>query len=189
MGDEFFKDTPFEAPKRRLRVRKWKMLEVVDLDEFDDDFDSEVDLKEIEPRQKRRRTLQRKRKVAEKPSDSRDVLNGRAILSPELDTVRVYFACSNFVNLDEFIPYNAKKSVRTCVRDTDGRVAYHKEFFKAEMRCSWYGKMQVSSEIRHYGKNGKHGVRVLSFEYSVAKWYNVTSGLNSGMVPKLEQAK
>lgn len=183
MGDEFFKDTPFEAPKRRLRVRKWKMLEVVDLDEFDDDFDSEVDLKEIGPRQKRRRTLQRRRKVAEKPSDSRDVLNGRAVLSPELDTVRVYFACSNFVNLDEFIPYNAKKSVRTCVRDTDGRVAYHKEFFKAEMRCSWYGKMQVSSEIRHYGKNGKHGVRVLSFEYSVAKWYNFTSGLNSGMIP------
>ena len=52
MGDEFFKDTPFEAPKKKLRVRKWKMLEVVELDETDDDFDSEVELKEVEPKKK-----------------------------------------------------------------------------------------------------------------------------------------
>ena len=54
------------------------------------------------------------------------------------------------------------------------------------MRCSWYGKMQVSSEIRHWGKNGKYGTRVLCFEYSVAKWYNFTSGLNSGMIPSAD---
>ena len=115
MGDEFLKILLSRLQRGVCVSASGKCLEVVDLDEFDDDFDSEVDLKEIEPRQKRRRTLQRRRKVAEKPSDSRDVLNGRAVLSPELDTVRVYFACSNFVNLDEFIPYNAKKSVRTCV--------------------------------------------------------------------------
>lgn len=177
-----------KTSEKKLRVRKWNLFEVVDLDKEDQDFDYEFCEQKDLVKQRRSRVLQkpRKRKVVELKKECLDLVDTRASLSPELDTVRVYFACSNFVNLDEFIPFNAKKAIKTVVRDTDGNVAYRKEFYKPEMRCSWYGKMQVSSQVRHWGKNGAHGTRVLCFEYSVAKWYNFTSGINSGMTPSAE---
>lgn len=186
MGDEFFKDTPFETPKKKLRVRKWKMLEVVELDEDNDDFDGEVELKEIAPKQKRRRTLQGKRKVAETSSTTFEVLNTRAALSPELDTVRIYYACSNFIDLDAMLFDSANKCVRTFVRDLEGNLRSNWERRNVDMRCSWYGKMQVTREVRHYGKNGKNGTPVLCFEYSVAKWYDFTSGINNGREPSAD---
>lgn len=176
MGDFFNKD-------RKLRLRKWKMLEVVELDADDDDFESEVELREIEPKKKRRRTLQSRKKKVEADSSSTEVSVEREPLTPELDTVRVFFDCRSFIDIDSFIPYSAKKQVKTAVRDEMGNVAYHKEFYRSEMRCSWYGKMQVSRETRHYGKNGKFGFEVLCFEYSVAKWYEGTSGVNCGREP------
>lgn len=183
MGEIFSK----EPSSKKLRVLKWNLFEVVDLDKDDADFDYEFCEQKDLVKRSRRRILQKPRKKPiEVKSECLDLVDTRASLSPELDTVRVYFACENFVNLDQFIPFNAKKAVKTVVRDTDGHVAYCKEFFKPEMRCSWYGKMQVSSEVRHWGKNGKYGTRVLCFEYSVAKWYNYTSGINSGMTPSAE---
>ena len=77
------------------------------IQDFDYEFCEQKDL-----RKQRRSVLQkpRKRKVVELKKECLDLVDTRASLSPELDTVRVYFACSNFVNLDEFIPFNAKKA-------------------------------------------------------------------------------
>lgn len=187
MGDEFFKDTPFEKPKKKLRFRRYKALEVVDLDEDDDDFEGDVELKEIVPKQKRRRKLQsRKKCVQETFSKSQEVLNGRVSLSPELDTVRIYYACSNFIDLDAMLWDSTNRCVRTFVRGLDGDLRTNWERRNVDMRCSWYGKMQVTREVRHYGKNGKNGTPVLCFEYSVAKWYDYTSGLNNGREPSAE---
>lgn len=168
--------------KKELRLRKWKLLEVVELDVDDDDFEAVVDIS----RKKRRRKLQEPRRSRKDECLNTDVSTERAALSPELDTVRIYFDCRDFIDIESFIPYSAKKAVRTAVRDEQGNIAYCKEFYKSEMRCSWYGKMQVSREIRHHGKNGKYGISVLCFEYSVAKWYNGTSGMNCGTSPSAE---
>ena len=41
--------------------------------------------------------------------------------------------------------------------------------------------MQITREERKYGKNGMYSQTVLSFEYSVAKWYNFSNGINCGI--------
>lgn len=46
--------------------------------------------------------------------------------------------------------------------------------------------MNVSKEMRKFGKHGSNAVPVLSFEYSVAKWWNYASGINSGDNPSAE---
>lgn len=175
---------------KKFRVREFKCLELVELDadgndplKFDSDFDGECEIKHVK-RTKRKREV-KPRKV--QASKSTEIMDAHAPASPELDTVRIYFDCRSFVNLDEFIPFTANKSIYTCIRDTDGNVAYHKERFRNEMRCSWYGKMQVSKETKKFGKNGKYGIEVLCFEYSVAKWYHCTSGLNSGIEPSAKR--
>ena len=177
--------------KGKFYVRHWKMTEVKWEDEEPDtgnealdDYDQAVEIKELRKRKRRRGAFRTegKREPAECVNSTELAATG-APRTPELDTVRVYFDCRSFIDLDEFIPFTANKSVRTCIRDSLGNIAYTKERFKNEMRCSWYGKMQVSQEMKKYGKNGKYAVPVLCFEYSVAKWYNMTSGVNSGVEP------
>lgn len=172
--------------KGKYRVHAWKMFEILEDDISDDPTDEHVcDVLPVKKERKRRRGAFRtegKRKEIN-PSESREVLDSSAPCSPEIDTVRIYFDCRSFIDLDQFIPYSSTKNIRTCIRDTLGNIAYETERFKNEMRCSWYGKMQVSQETKKYGKNGKYGIPVLCFEYSVAKWYNMTSGVNSGVEP------
>jgi hypothetical protein len=170
----------------KYRVRSWKMFEVLDEDISDDKDEFEV--AEVipcknEPKKRRRGAFRTKQRQVNPEEPKNEVMETSAPRSPELDTVRIYFDCRSFVDLDGFIPFTANKNVRTCIRDSLGNIAYTKERFKNEMRCSWYGKMQVSQEMKKYGKNGKYGVPVLCFEYSVAKWYNMTSGVNSGVEP------
>lgn len=100
---------------------------------------------------------------------------------PELDTVRVYFDCSNIIDIDSFIPLTATKTVYLADRNVDGEVNKEKTFYRTEFACSWYGKMQITREERRYGKNAKYSTTVLSFEYSVAKWYNFSNGINCGV--------
>ena len=159
------------------------------MDGVDEDSGESCTVTEL-PRKKKRRVtgrIENHRKVdaeAQKP-ESRPG-NGVSVMppySPELDTVRVYFDCRSAVNLDEFIPDTATKSIHTCWRAVDGSVLPDKEFYRNEFANSWYGKMQISKEYRQYGKNGKYSYDVLSFEFSVAKWYNFTNGTNSGMEP------
>lgn len=102
-------------------------------------------------------------------------------LMPELDTVRVYFDCGNLIDIDSFIPLTARKIVYLCDRGFDCGIHKQKTIYRTEFSCSWYGKMQITREERKFGKNGMYHTPVLSFEYSVAKWYNFTNGINSGI--------
>lgn len=174
----------------KYKVRAWKMFEVLPDDDDDiDDFDAEAEVLPLKGARKRKRGAFRtegKRKEVN-PRECREVLDASAPRSPELDTVRIYFDCESYVDLDKFIPETANKQIYTCIRDTLGGVAYQSERYKNEMRCSWYGKMQVSIENRKWGKNGKYSYRVLCFEFSVAKWYGMTSGINLGIEPSAQR--
>lgn len=107
-------------------------------------------------------------------------------LGPELDTVRVYFDCSSFLDIDSYIGENSTKRVYSVSRDPLGNIDFEKEFYRNEMRCSWWGKMTISKEVKKFGHNGINKVNVLSFEYSVAKWWHYASAVNSGEEPSAE---
>ena len=170
----------------KYKVRAWKMFELLeDDDDLISDYDGEAEVLPLPNSRKRRRGAFRtegKRQEID-PKECREVLNASAPRSPELDTVRVYFDCDSFINLDELIPATATKSVQTWIRDTEGRIAWQSGRLRSEMHCSWYGRMQVSEELKKFGKSAKYSRRVLCFEYSVAKWYTMTSGINSGIEP------
>lgn len=107
-------------------------------------------------------------------------------LGPELDTVRVYFDCSSFLDIDAYIGENSQKRVYSVSRDPFGNIDYAKDFYRNEMRCSWWGKMTISKEVKKFGRNGVNRLNVLSFEYSVAKWWHYASAVNSGDEPSAE---
>ena len=46
--------------------------------------------------------------------------------------------------------------------------------------------MTISKEVKKFGHNGINKVNVLSFEYSVAKWWHYASAVNSGEEPSAE---
>lgn len=117
--------------------------------------------------------------------DVRDVVSFLG-MGPELDTVRVYFDCSSFLDIDRYIGENASKRVYSVSRDPMGNVDFCKDFFRNEMRCSWWGKMTISQEVKKFGRNGVNHLNVLSFEYSVAKWWHYASAINSGDEPSAE---
>ena len=176
--------------KGSYKVRKWMMYEVLEDDDNEiDDYETEAEVLPLKNARKRKRGAFRmegkKREI--NPKECREVLEASAPRSPELDTVRIYFDCDWIVDLDSFIPQTANKKVFTCIRDSLGDVAYTNERYKNEMRMSWYGKMQVSEELKKWGKNGKYVKRVLCFEYSLAKWYGMTSGINLGIEPSAKR--
>lgn len=244
--------------EKKLRVRKWTMLELVELDESidyrynDDDYDGEVELARKRSRKKVQRTFtvtdtrtgevsrgwtkpkinafihalkrnevknfkvtmddlpensmevpkrefritghvenHRKGSYAECVGETceakpKDIVAQPSTFSPELDTVRVYFDCSGVIDLDLFIPFSATKMVRLATRGVTGTIDSDFTRYRTEMKCSWYGKMQITREERMWGKNAKYHYPVLCFEYSVAKWYNFTNGINSGFEPTAE---
>lgn len=225
----------------KLRLRKWKLLEVTPLDEEDEDFEGDVDLRtwktkkhtirqvvdvcaslhtllsfdlylftcikfgwlnnldflrplykeqklgwlEVEDavlKKIRPHRVPREPACESKVSKCKDLIEN-CHLSPELDTVRVYYDCGSFVDLDKFIADSSRKYVYSCGRGPDGNIAYAKEYFRSEMKCSWWGTMVVSKEVRRHGENGCNSRPVLSFEFSVAKWWHYASGVNSGDEP------
>lgn len=115
-------------------------------------------------------------------------LTASTSLMPELDTVRIFFPCEDIVDIDSFIPAVADKNYRVIVRDPWGNVGTAKSMFKKEFLCSWCGKMQIREDVRRWvdSQGRKCGTRVLSFEFSVAKWYNFTNGINSGVEPSAD---
>ena len=148
---------------------------------------SECEVKEVKKR-KRRVTghfQSHKRVGDDSPSTIRQTRDVSVLppFSPELDTVRIYFACGDVVDLYSFIPNTATKTIKTCWRSPNGDISPDTEFYRNEFANSWYGKMQISREVRTYGIRGERRHDVLCFEYSVAKWYNFTNGTNSGMEP------
>lgn len=245
--------------EKKLRVRKWTMLELVELDEstdyshMDDDYDGEVELHQPKPAKKKKKlqlfqvtdkrtgeisrgwtaskirtllkTLKRSEvknflvEAEEESPESQNVPKKESrvtgivhdhrkgsyaecvgeydkpqpgsitvlpCLSPELDTVRVFFDCSGIIDLDSFIQESATKKVYLACKGLTGYLDTEVTKYRSEMKCSWYGKMQITREERMWGKNAMYHQPVLCFEYSVAKWYNFTNGINSGLEPSAE---
>lgn len=71
------------------------------------------------------------------------------------------------------------------VSDENGDPVFLSQWEKkrADYMPSWWSKLMVTVEYLSSGKGAKQGKQVLSVEYSVAKWYNVTNGVNRGVVP------
>lgn len=181
-----------DGHKFYFEKRSWLHLVEVDdngtplnKDEYADIVECEV--KQIKKRQRRVTGAYQSSKRVEAGTQKPDIRhNDVSVLppySPELDTVRIFFPCASYVDLYRFIPETATKTIKTCWRSPNGDISPDNEFYRNEFANSWYGKMQISREIRKYGQNGKYCTEVLCFEYSVAKWYNFTNGTNSGMEP------
>lgn len=110
-----------------------------------------------------------------------------SILTPELDTIRIYIP-AKIVDLSAFIPDTSDKmfySYEWNIATNQWEISWEK--FRNDQRKSWWGTMQITREILpHYEWSPNEQKRVvvgqdefLSVEYSVAKWYNVTNGINN----------
>lgn len=182
--------TKLKKIKDNLYLREWKLFEVISEDEADrfDDKISDDELNEvINPKRKKKYINCKKPKnYSEIPSSSVNdckELTSHCGLGCEIDTARVYFDCRSFVDIDLFIPSSANKSVRCVQRDPYGNLMYENSYYKNEMRCSWFGKMSITKEYKYFGINASRSIPVLSFEFSVAKWWHYTNAVNSGDEP------
>jgi|GEM_PF-5465348 len=101
-------------------------------------------------------------------------------VSPEIDTVRFYWPCSACFDPEAFFPASSCKMVMSVQRDSSGNVVNQWEKWRSEMRCSWWGKMSVTKEVLSFGAGSSRHLPCMCFEYSVAKWYNVSNGVNNG---------
>lgn len=173
----------------KFKFKKYSYLNVVELgkDEDPDDFE-DVEIAEVCHVRKKRVTGEcrshRPERVNEDTLPGATSSTGVSVLpplSPELDTVRIYFDCRSFIDLEAFIPSASNKMVHLAQRGPLGNINLETTYYKTEFACSWFGKMQITKESRYFGKNAKNSVPVLSFEYSVAKWYKFTNGVNNGM--------
>lgn len=115
-------------------------------------------------------------------------------VQPEIDTIRLYFDIWQYVDLDLFFDYECKRGVMMYQREIDlqGRPMSHPdgtpvftaiwEKKRGDCAPSWYQKMQITIEKQKVASVARS---VLAVEYSVAKWYNVTNGVNSGHYPSM----
>ena len=108
-------------------------------------------------------------------------------LQPELDTIRFYIP-AEIIDLSSFIPDTCEKMFYSYEWNNDTNewdISWQK--FRNDQRNSWWGTMQITREsLPHYFFSWNEGKRVvsgfdefLSVEYSVAKWYNVSNGINN----------
>lgn len=115
---------------------------------------------------------------------------------PEVDTIRLWFYIEGQFDLEGFFRNECKSCIAAfqvdldvngeVKRDENGQPCFNCswEKFRADMRCSWWCKMQItvatSCSKSYWGKDYQ---RVLQIEYSVAKWHNVSNGVNRGVAP------
>ena len=108
---------------------------------------------------------------------------------PEVDTIRVAIPGGTMFDVDRFVTTEFSKRIANFqkmvdengreVLDEKGRPVIFPTWTKERLdgRNSWFGKMQVFQ-----GKIGsdfdKNAPIALVIEYSVAKWHNVTNGVN-----------
>lgn len=108
---------------------------------------------------------------------------------PEFDTVRVLFpgtiGADDFINVRAFFDYEFKSEVASYQRmsnddgsdmlDADGNPIYSLVWEKKrlDMKCSYWCKMQIIEGCLD-------GLSCIAVEFSVAKWYNKTNGINCG---------
>lgn len=118
--------------------------------------------------------------------------------SPEVDTVRIWFYVEKWVDLEKFFRNECKSCIASfqveidengeVVKDREGKNVFNLtwEKLRADMMCSWWCKMQItvatSCTKKPVYKTWDY-CRVIQVEYSVAKWHNVTNGINRGVSP------
>lgn len=108
---------------------------------------------------------------------------------PEFDTVRVIFPswanADTYIDIESFFQNEFRSEVASYQRmsnadgsdvlDADGLPAYSLMWEKKrlDMKCSYWCKMQImQGDLR--------GTACIVVEFSVAKWFNKTNGINSG---------
>lgn len=115
---------------------------------------------------------------------------------PEVDTVRLWFFLEKSFDLQRFFVEQCKSCIASFQveldeegntrRDESGKPLFNCtwEKMRADMACSWWCKMQITVATS-YAKTywGNVCQRVLQVEYSVAKWHNITNGVNRGVAP------
>lgn len=111
-------------------------------------------------------------------------------VTPEIDTIRIFWYCDKLLNIASFMQYNATDVILSVQRvnlPTLQLETYEPQDFtskwekhRLDMRNSWWGKMQVGQGSVKYGKGQDTQEYGLYFEYSVAKWHTITNGLNRG---------
>ena len=117
-------------------------------------------------------------------------------VTPEVDTIRLWFFIEKSFDLQSFFSEQCKSCIASFqveldeegnpVRDSEGHPKFNCawEKLRADMLCSWWCKMQITvstSAAKSYFGNDYQ--RVLQVEYSVAKWHNITNGVNRGVAP------
>lgn len=118
-------------------------------------------------------------------------------VTPEVDTIRLWFFIERQFDLQRFFLNECKSCIAAfqveldengeVKRDENGKHRFNCtwEKLRADMRCSWWCKMQITVSTASW-KNpvwGWEQQRVLQVEYSVAKWHNITNGVNRGVAP------
>lgn len=100
-----------------------------------------------------------------------EAISVTTIQAPEVDTIRIYWCCASVFDFSLFSHFGSTKYVMSLQRSLDGKITNEWEKFRSDMRCSWWGKMQVTQECYN-------GESCLSFEFSVGKWWGITNGIN-----------
>lgn len=111
-------------------------------------------------------------------------------VTPEIDTIRIFWFCEKVIDITAFMGFNSSDVILSVQRlnlpefsidsyqPLDFTTKWEKQ--RLDMRKSWWGKMQIGQGAIKFGKGQDTHEKGLFFEYSVAKWYNVSNGLNSG---------
>lgn len=103
-------------------------------------------------------------------------------IQPELDTIRIFYFCQKVVDIRAFMCGNASDVIRSVQRNDEGEFVCRWEKIRLDHKCSWCKTMQIGQGVVKFGRGQDTHEEGLFFEYSVAKWYNTTNGLNS-LVP------
>lgn len=108
-----------------------------------------------------------------------------ASMTPEIDTIRLQWHCGKLFDIDAFFNGEGTKKILVLERSPEtGEISTQWEKIRADHRKSWYGKMQIIDDRYTWGEKGENWERCLTFEFSVAKWFCRSNGLNSGIAPK-----
>ncbi len=102
--------------------------------------------------------------------------------TPEIDTIRLQWHCGNLFDIDRFFEGEGLKKIMIVERNPQTHeITNHWEKIRTDHRKSWFGKMQIIDDRFSWGKSGNNWKRCVSFEFSLAKWFNYSNGFNYGV--------
>lgn len=114
-------------------------------------------------------------------------------ISPELDTIRIFYFCRKKADIKRFFEYRSTDFIKSFQRlnypnlaitpqdEDEEELAGKWEKYRLDMRNSWWGKMQILQGAVKFGKGKDTQEYGIFFEYSFAKWNNVSNGFNNGI--------